>query len=927
MGRLSPEEQRAAALVDRFCAALDLEIEAERKWGGKGYLITDGRLVCEHQGWADYLFLLEAEVTVPDGSPVRVELDDLTIEGHLVSKDGNEVLLQLDANIGDQVSQATMYCEPWRLLQALQQRLRDLAACCWGNPSLAMAVLEGHGPSPPGATTGAPFGGAAGPGHRPAAGGNGSGTRFVPRDGSAGTRRTGQEVAFKRAMEEEVLFIWGPPGTGKTHLLGRLAASMLCQGRRVLILSHSNVAVDGAVYRTLGFLRDADARGKVVRYGWARLPEVRDHPFLLSSRLAEDLRPGVGRRLREAQEQRRRLRERLETDRWVGPQLRAIDEELKRLREQLREAEQQVARNARVLGTTLSKAVVDKAVFEQEFDTVLVDEVSMAYVPQVFFAAGVARKSVAVLGDFRQLPPIALSEAPLVERWLKTDIFEHVGITKAVDEGGPHPRLVMLEVQSRMHPAISAFPSAHVYGCRLDDAPNMHEERAPIVAAPPFPGDAVVLLDVSGLGCFCHQDATARRASTSSRYNPLSALVATWVAGQAIEGGSLSLGVIAPYSTHARLLLAVLRDLYPKALAASPHLETPCAATVHRFQGSERDIMVFDYVDAYPMKAPGAPLCNQKGDQARRLLNVAITRARGKLVVVADTAYILGRVGNHSIHRAFLTYLNKNARTLRGNELVSRLLRTRVGEHGSLTWHDPREGQSRLLDDLARAQETVRLSLPSNHSHDFSPGVLEALVEASRREVRVVVECSTGDWSGRGVFPPGFEPTLVANNYVWTPTLAVDDKIVWLAAPIWETPPGDFGLLCRLGGQRCVSLLSTLLFKDRGEPANRHPGSPLRKGLARFVRDKGLACPNCGRFMRPVTSRQGRVFLGCSGYPACSYTAPLDRQVLEAYVLEQKVPCPVCGGPAVVRHGRTGLFLGCNRYPSCNGVLDLRRLL
>lgn len=925
MGRLSPEEQRAAALVDSFCAALDLEIEVERKWGGKGYLITDGRLVCEHQGWADYLFLLEAEVTVPDGSPVRVELDHLTAEGHLVSKDGNEVLLELDANIGDQVSQATMYCEPWRLLQALQQRLRDLVACHWGNPTLAMAVLEGHAASSLEATTGARLGGAPGSGHRPPAGANGSSTRFSPRDGSAGSKRTGQEVAFKRAMEEDVLFVWGPPGTGKTHLLGRLAASMLRQGRRVLILSHSNVAVDGAAYRTLGFLRDGDARGKVVRYGWARLPEVRDHPFLLASRLAEDLRPGVGRKVREAQEHRRRLRERLETDRSVGPQLREIDEELKRLREQLRQAEEQIVRNAGVLGTTLSKAVVDKAVFEQEFDTVLVDEVSMAYVPQVFFAAGLARKSVVVLGDFRQLPPIALSEAPLVERWLKTDVFDHAGITKAVNDGGFHPRLVMLEVQSRMHPAISAFPSVNVYGCRLDDAPHMHEERAPIVAAPPFPGDAVVLLDVSGLGCFCHQDATARRASTSSRYNPLSALVATWVAGQAIEGGSLSLGVIAPYSTHARLLLALLRDLYPKALTISPHLETPYAATVHRFQGSERDIMVFDYVDAYPMKAPGAPLCSQKKtDQAPRLLNVAITRARGKLVVVADTSYILSRVGSDSIHRTFLTYLNKNALTLRGNELVSRLLRAGVGEHGSLTWHDPQEGQGRLLDDLMRAQETIHLSLRSGDSHDLSPGIMEALVDASRRGVRVVVESSTGDWRGRSVFPVGFEPTLVTNTYVWTPTLAVDNKLVWLEAPIWEKPPGDFGLICRLDGGRSVRLLSSLLFKDR---SNRPAGSPLRKGLARFVRDKGLACPNCGRFMRPVTSRQGRVFLGCSGYPSCSYTAPLDRQVLEAYVLEQKVTCPVCGGPAVVRHGRTGLFLGCSRYPSCNGVLDLRRLL
>ena len=85
--------------------------------------------------------------------------------------------------------------------------------------------------------------------------------------------------------------------------------------------------------------------------------------------------------------------------------------------------------------------------------------------------------------------------------------------------------------------------------------------------------------------------------------------------------------------------------------------------------------------------------------------------------------------------------------------------------------------------------------------------------------------------------------------------------------------------------------------------------------LRDVVAAESTECPECGRPLVVRWSRHGR-FLGCSGYPECRYTQPLDRK-------EQKEPrpigeeCPQCGGELVEREGRMGAFIACSNYPEC----------
>jgi DNA topoisomerase-1 len=77
-------------------------------------------------------------------------------------------------------------------------------------------------------------------------------------------------------------------------------------------------------------------------------------------------------------------------------------------------------------------------------------------------------------------------------------------------------------------------------------------------------------------------------------------------------------------------------------------------------------------------------------------------------------------------------------------------------------------------------------------------------------------------------------------------------------------------------------------------------------------------CPQCGK---PMVVRFGKSvkFLGCSGYPDCKYTKPLEGE--SAPVLTERL-CPTCGKPMLQRMSKRGPFLGCSGYPNCKTTMD-----
>jgi len=95
------------------------------------------------------------------------------------------------------------------------------------------------------------------------------------------------------------------------------------------------------------------------------------------------------------------------------------------------------------------------------------------------------------------------------------------------------------------------------------------------------------------------------------------------------------------------------------------------------------------------------------------------------------------------------------------------------------------------------------------------------------------------------------------------------------------------------------------------------------KNIKREGIPSGEPCPECGEELFVRSGRYG-LFMGCSGYPDCSYTrniATESRQTQEPIPTDEK--CTECGAPMVIRNGRTGPFLSCSRYPECKAARPL----
>ncbi len=477
-----------------------------------------------------------------------------------------------------------------------------------------------------------------------------------------------QRGAVQLCSDSSVAFVWGPPGTGKTVTLTHVIEELLAQGQRILLASTTNAAIDevlaklatrpwflaaieaGTAIRlgrstadTFGteladvVARRHDAHGiararlrariedveQRVRYGQAMLDELAvalspqqslfaEPSRLRASSLAQLFGPGLGDVLarRAPREQARALATRvarLERIRVLAKARAAAHAAADR------GLEARVLGDARIVMCTLTTAYLSPLMTDQRFAVLIAEEAGMATLPALFHAACLCRDRAIMVGDPRQLPPIVQSNDERIRRAIGRTIFD-----VTVPEPATSPIVAMLETQYRMHPAIGSLVGRMFYGDRLVHRADP-DATAAIAARAPYPGQPIVVVDTAG------RTTCERSAKGSSRVNLGSAELTAELAHEAVRGGASSVAVITPYAAHA----AEIRKL----LGARRIRDAVECSTIHRFQGRECDVVVIDLVDAAPMR-PSALL----GD-APNLLNVSISRARGKLVIVADVAY------------------------------------------------------------------------------------------------------------------------------------------------------------------------------------------------------------------------------------------------------------------------------------------------
>lgn len=466
-----------------------------------------------------------------------------------------------------------------------------------------------------------------------------------------------QRAAVELCVATDLAFVWGPPGTGKTVTLVETIEELLARGERILLASTTNAAIDQVLAKLA--TRPWFAPGVFVRLGRSAAPTFgtelgdvvdaargsrRDQLGKARARLGE-----VEQQLRYAKVLREDLVPALTTQQSLfsappprlraaalvrvfaaadaiaaldaAAQMRVIDLRIARLdRVRVltkarvaawtaadRETETKVLADARVILCTLATSYLSPVLADQTFDVLIAEEAGMATLPALFVAAAKCTKRAIMVGDPRQLPPIVQSNDELVRRAIGRSIFE---ITVPSPETSPH--VAMLTTQYRMAPPIGALVGALFYGDRLVHAAKVDE----ITARAPFPGDAATVVDVPST--------CTRAPKGSSRTNARSAERTVELAHEAVLAGHGTVAVITPYAAQA---VELRRLLNAKNLG-----EVVECATIHRFQGRECDVVILDLVDAPPL-TPSALVGEPN------LLNVSISRARGKLVIVADVAY------------------------------------------------------------------------------------------------------------------------------------------------------------------------------------------------------------------------------------------------------------------------------------------------
>jgi ATP-dependent RNA/DNA helicase IGHMBP2 len=417
--------------------------------------------------------------------------------------------------------------------------------------------------------------------------------------------------------------VHGPPGTGKTTTLVAAIVELTKGEATVLVTAPSNAATD------LLTLRLAAAGLQTVRVGnigrvdeetirYTLEAQVASHP---ESKHVRKVRIQAAEQRRKAQKYRhRRDREGREKRAMYGREARELSSWANQLEDRLVD---QVLSGAQVICCTLVGAA-HPVLKSRTFRTVVIDEAAQALEPACWIAIAKASR-VVMAGDPFQLPPTVKSvsaargglSVTLLEKCLQRFSDQH-----------------LLEVQYRMHRQIMQFSNDRFYAGSLQADSSVADARLSLS----MPYSPVNFVDTAG--CGFEEEVEPRY---QSRFNPGEVNIMREHIYQLLDAFEdqpvASIGIISPYREQIRFM--------KEHLATDPRLASlPITIdTIDAFQGQEREIIYISLVRS-----------NQKQEigflKDYRRMNVAMTRARRKLVIVGDSATI----GEDPFYRSFLEY-------------------------------------------------------------------------------------------------------------------------------------------------------------------------------------------------------------------------------------------------------------------------------
>ncbi|CDF41405.1 unnamed protein product [Chondrus crispus] len=447
-----------------------------------------------------------------------------------------------------------------------------------------------------------------------------------------------QISAIKTALRRRLSLIQGPPGTGKTVTAAHMISCVVRLGfGPVLACAASNVAVDNLMQKIISV---SAASLRIVRIG--RVPAIGEELWdkTLESYLEKDLRV-------------RKARNECAAGRMKVSGL--LDVEKAAVRQVLKKAHV-------VVGTCVACGRHDLEGLN--FRYVVVDEATQASEPDVLIPLSITVKSgkqvqLVLVGDQNQLPPTILSRNShhADGAGLETSLFVRLW------RQGIETQL--LNVQYRMHPQISAFPSKHFYFNRLRDGispedrviPNFHFVAKRYTVLTQSRAIFVHVSDGKEEKDLQTTDINNTTNAGHSYWNRTEAHVVMQVVRELVgaeEGSSITssrafslsdIGLISPYAGQVR----ILKELVARQWGASS-IEV---STVDGFQGREKRVILLSSVRSNDKSSVGFL-------RDWRRLNVAITRAKALLVVVGNESTL----STNTHWRSWIKWVKRHGATM-----------------------------------------------------------------------------------------------------------------------------------------------------------------------------------------------------------------------------------------------------------------------
>ncbi len=429
-----------------------------------------------------------------------------------------------------------------------------------------------------------------------------------------------QENAVNKVLRaKDVAIVHGPPGTGKTTTLVEAVYETLHRENQVLVCAQSNMAVDWIseklVDRGIPVLRIGNpvrVNDKMLSFTYERRFEAHpDYPLLHSIR----------RTIRQLYDSRK------------GGRSESIRQKINALRDRADDLEMRIQESlfaeARVIACTLTGAA-NRLLFRQRFGTLFIDEAAQALEAACWIAIRKAHR-VVLAGDHCQLPPV-ITCPEAMKGGLGETLMQKIVRNK--------PGCVsLLTVQYRMNDAIMRFSSDWFYHGELRSAPEVKYRG---ILDYDIPMEWINTENMDAKEEFVERSfGRVNKTEAELTLQHLEAYL-TKIGKRHILEERIDIGIISPYQAQVHYL----RKLLKQRAFFIPYKGLITVNTVDGFQGQERDVIVISLVRA-----------NDRGDigflSDLRRMNVAITRARMKLIILGNAATLT----RHPFYKQLFDYI------------------------------------------------------------------------------------------------------------------------------------------------------------------------------------------------------------------------------------------------------------------------------